>query len=70
MSTAKSNVLIGKTAIDPYRLTIQQKFDDHHSFEMAVAAEKLKEKTAFLLTSLCPTSANLLKLISSVKETD
>ncbi len=46
MSTAKTNVLIGRKKVDPYRLTIQQKFDDHHSFEMAVAAEKIEGKNS------------------------
>ncbi len=46
MSTAKANVLIGSKKVDPYRLTIQQQFDHHHSFEMAVATEKIEGKNS------------------------
>lgn len=44
MATATAKVLIDGKTIDPYRLTLEQRFDWHHSFEVAVASEKVEGK--------------------------
>ncbi len=47
MATAKStNVIIGGKQVDPYQITVQQRSDWHHSFEVAVAAEKIGDKAS------------------------
>ncbi len=42
MATAKANVIVGGKKIDPYSVSVQQRFDWHHQFEIAVSAEKIE----------------------------
>ncbi len=46
MATAKSNIVLGGKKIDPYHVSIQQKSDWHHSFEIAVSSEKIEGKNS------------------------
>ncbi len=46
MATAKSNIVLGGRKIDPYHVSIQQKSDWHHSFEIAVSSEKIEGKNS------------------------
>lgn len=42
MATAKANITIGGKKIDPYNVSVQQRCDRHHQFEIAVAVEKVE----------------------------
>jgi len=42
MATAKANITIGGKKIDPYNISVQQRCDRHHQFEIAVAVEKIE----------------------------
>lgn len=44
MATAKTNILLGGKKVNPYRLSIEQRHDWHHSFEIAVSSEKMESK--------------------------
>jgi len=43
MATAKANIIIGGKKIDPYHVSVQQKCDWHHQFEVAVSTEKIEK---------------------------
>jgi len=42
MATAKANITIGGKKIDPYHVSVQQRCDRHHQFEIALAVEKIE----------------------------
>ncbi len=42
MATAKANVIIGGRQVDPYHVSVQQRCDWHHQFEIAVSTEKIE----------------------------
>lgn len=42
MATAKSSIIIGGKKVIPYRVSVQQRFDRHHNFEIAVSTEKIE----------------------------
>jgi len=43
MATAKANIIIGGKKIDPYHVSVQQRCDWHHQFEVAVSTEKIEK---------------------------
>ncbi len=42
MATAKASVIVGGKKIDPYHLSVQQRCDWHHRFEITVSTEKIE----------------------------
>jgi len=42
MATAITNIILGSRTIDPYHISLQQKYDAHHQFEIAVSSEKIE----------------------------
>jgi len=42
MATAKSNVIVGGRKVDPYHISVTQRCDRHHQFEIAVSTEKIE----------------------------
>lgn len=42
MATAKANVIVGGKKVDPYHVSVQQRCDWHHQFEIAVSTEKIE----------------------------
>ncbi len=49
MATAKTNIVLGSKKVDPYHVSIQQRFDWHHSFEIVVSAEKVEGKNSLTI---------------------
>jgi len=42
MATAKANIIIGGRQVDPYHVSVRQRCDWHHQFEIAVSTEKIE----------------------------
>jgi len=49
MATAKTNVIIGDKKVDPYHVSVQQRSDAHHQFEIAVSTEKIEGKNSLTI---------------------
>ncbi len=58
MATAKANIIVGGKKIDPYHVSVQQRCDWHHQFEIAVSSEKIEG----------PNSLNIDKSVEYVGE--
>jgi len=42
MATAKADIIVGGKKIDPYHISVRQRCDQHHQFEIAVSTEKIE----------------------------
>ena len=47
MATAKANILIDGKRLDPYTVFLEQRFDTHHRFSIAVSSEKTEGDYSF-----------------------
>ncbi len=47
MATAITNISVGSKTIDPYHVSVQQRTDSHHQFEIAVSSEKIEGENSF-----------------------
>ncbi len=46
MATATANIIVGGKKIDSYHVSLNQRFDQHHYFEIAVSSEKVESKNS------------------------
>ena len=49
MATARTTVILGGKPIDPYKVSVQQRYDAHHEFEIAVSTEKIEGKNSLTI---------------------
>lgn len=42
MATSRTKILIDGNEFDPYQVTLEQRFDTHHHFSIAISAEKIE----------------------------